>query len=49
MISFAVKLHNDRIPNEDKYPEHIIRALYLSVEKYFKKEEDKDNDKRKQF
>ena len=41
MISFAVKPHNDRMPNEDKYSEHIFRALYLTVEKHFKKEEEK--------
>ena len=44
MISLAVKLHNDRMPNENKCSEHIFRALYLSVEKHFKKEEEKDND-----
>ena len=39
MLDFAVKVHNDQMPENDNYAEHVFRVIYRSVEQYFKKEE----------
>ena len=44
MLDFAVKVHNDQMPSEDNYAEHVFRVIYRSVEQYFKKEEVKSNE-----
>ena len=44
MLDFAVKVHNDQMPGEDNYSEHVFRVIYRSVEQYFKQEEVKNND-----
>lgn len=36
MLDFAVKVHNNQMPSEDNYVEHIFRVVYRSVEQYFK-------------
>ena len=38
MLDFAVKVHNDQMPKDDIYAEHVFRVIYRSVEQYFKKE-----------
>ena len=35
MLDFAVKVHNNQMPDEDIYAEHVFRVLYRSVEQYF--------------
>lgn len=40
MLDFAVKVHNDQMPREDNYTEHVFRVIYRSVEQYFKKTEE---------
>ena len=37
MLDFAVMLHNDEMPKEDDYAEHVFRVIYRSVEQYLKK------------
>lgn len=39
MLDFAVKVHNDQMPKEDNYAEHVFRVIYQSVKQYFKGEE----------
>ncbi|MBQ3100745.1 MAG: TetR/AcrR family transcriptional regulator [Clostridia bacterium] len=39
MLDFAVMVHNDRMPEDDDYSEHVFRVIYRSIEQYFKKEE----------
>ena len=39
MMDFAIKVHNDQMPEEDDYSEHVFRVVYRSIEQYFKKEE----------
>ncbi len=36
MLDFAVKVHNDQMPNNDDYAEHVFRVIYASVMQYFK-------------
>lgn len=36
MFDFAVKVHNDQMPKEDDYTEHVFRVIYASVKQYFK-------------
>lgn len=36
MLDFAVKVHNDQMPNNDDYAEHVFRVIYASVKQYFK-------------
>ena len=43
MLSFAVRVHNEHMPSEDNYSEHVFRVVYHSVEQYFKKDEVKHN------
>lgn len=40
MLDFAVKVHNDEMPNNDDYSEHIFRVIYQSVKQYFRKNEE---------
>ncbi len=43
VLDFAVKVHNDQMPKEDNYTEHVFRVIYRSVEQYFKKTEEGDS------
>ena len=36
MLDFAVKVHNDQMPNKDEYAEHVFRVIYASVKQYFR-------------
>ncbi len=36
ILDFAVKVHYDRMPNEEVYEEHVFRVIYRSIEQYFK-------------
>ncbi len=36
MLDFAVKVHNDQMPNEEIYAEHVFRVIYASVKQYFR-------------
>ena len=40
MLDFAVKVHNDQMPKEDNYAEHVFRVIYQSVKQYFRKNEE---------
>ena len=44
MLDFAIKVHNNQMPSNDNYAEHIFRVTYRSVEQYYKKEEVKNNE-----
>ena len=43
MLDFAVKVHNDQMPNEDNYAEHVFRVIYQSVKQYFRKIKESDS------
>lgn len=43
MLDFAVKVHNDEMPNSDDYSEHVFRVIYASVKQYFRKGEVQTN------
>lgn len=43
MLDFAVKVHNDQMPKEDNYAEHVLRVIYQSVKQYFRKNEESDS------
>ena len=43
MLDFAVKVHNEHMPDSEIYAEHVFRVIYRSVEQYFKKEEVRQN------
>lgn len=43
MLDFAVKVHNDQMPSEDNYSEHVFRVIYQSVRQYFRKNEESDS------
>lgn len=36
MLDFAVKVHNNEMPNSDDYSEHVFRVIYASVKQYFR-------------
>ncbi len=36
MFDFAIKTHNNQMPKEDNYSEHVFRVVYESVKQYFK-------------
>ena len=36
MLDFAVKVHNEQMPKEDNYAEHVFRVIYVSVKQYFR-------------
>lgn len=40
MLDFAVKVHNDQMPNSDDYAEHVFRVIYASVKQYFRRNEE---------
>ena len=44
MLDFALMVHNDEMPKNDNYTEHVFRVVYRSVEQYFRKEEVKINE-----
>ena len=39
ILDFALKVHNNQMPKDDSYAEHVFRVIYRSVEQYFKKGE----------
>ncbi len=39
MFDFAIKIHNDQMPSNDAYSEHVFRVVYASVKQYFKEKE----------
>lgn len=43
MLDFAVKVHNEQMPGDDSYAEHVFRVVYRSIEQYFKKGEVQTN------
>lgn len=36
MLDFAVKVHNNLMPDSEEYSEHVFRVIYRSVEQYFR-------------
>ena len=42
MLDFAVKVHNDHMPKDDDYIEHVFRVVYASVKQYFKSPQDSE-------
>lgn len=36
MFDFVVKVHNNEMPENDDYEEHVFRVIYASVRQYFK-------------
>ncbi len=36
MLAFAVMVHNDEMPNEDDYTEHVFRVIYCSIKQYLR-------------
>lgn len=36
MLDFAIKVHNNQMPEEDNYAEHVFRVIYCSVKQYFR-------------
>lgn len=44
ILDFAVKVHNDQMPKEDDYVEHVFRVIYASVKQYFRVRSDKDDE-----
>ena len=39
MLSFAVKVFNNSVPNDEDTAEHVFRLVYASAKQYFKKEQ----------
>ena len=39
MLDFAVKVHNNQMPNSGIYAEHVFRVTYASVKQYFRNQE----------
>lgn len=42
ILDFAVKVHNNQMPNEDNYAEHVFRVIYASVKQYFRSTKESD-------
>ena len=40
MLDFAVKVHNNQMPKEDNYAEHVFRVIYASIKQYFRNSKD---------
>lgn len=40
MLDFAVKVHNDQMPRNDDYAEHVFRVIYVAVKQYFRNDID---------
>ncbi len=38
MLDFAVKVHNEEMPEADNYTEHVFRVIYQSIKQYFRHE-----------
>lgn len=36
MFDFAIKIHNNHMPNDDSYVEHVFRVIYASIKQYFR-------------
>ena len=43
MLDFAIKVHNDQMPNNDDYSEHVFRVIYASIKQYFRKPKESDS------
>ena len=43
MLDFAVKVHNDHMPKNDDYAEHVFRVIYASVKQYFRNSKESDS------
>ncbi|MBR7133432.1 MAG: TetR/AcrR family transcriptional regulator [Clostridia bacterium] len=43
MLDFAIMVHNDEMPKEDNYSEHVFRVIYQSVKQYFRKNDNSDS------
>ena len=41
-LDFAVKVHNDQMPNNDDYSEHVFRVIYAAVKQYFRNNGESD-------
>ena len=41
MLDFAIKVHNEQMPSNDDYTEHVFRVIYISVKQYFKKSKER--------
>lgn len=41
MLDFAVKVHNEEMPKEDNYEEHVFRVIYQSIKQYFRHTEER--------
>ncbi len=41
-FDFAVKVHNNQMPNTDAYSEHVFRVIFAAVKQYFKNNEERD-------
>ena len=37
MLAFAMMVHNNQMPGEDDYTEHVFRVIYQAVKQYFEK------------
>lgn len=40
MLDFAVKVHNNQMPENDDYAEHVFRVIYASIKQYFRENEE---------
>ncbi len=43
MLDFAIKVHNNQMPESDNYSEHVFRVLYASVKQYFRSAKESDS------
>ena len=41
-FDFAVKVHNDQMPDNDDYSEHVFRVIYAAVKQYFRNNGESD-------
>lgn len=42
-LDFAVKVHNDQMPKDNVYAEHVFRVIYASVKQYFRNPKESDS------
>ena len=43
MLAFAIMVHNDQMPKEDIYSEHVFRVIYHSIKQYFNSDKETDS------
>lgn len=43
ILDFAIKVHNEEMPNSNEYAEHVYRVIYASIEQYFIKTEEQES------